>query len=76
MKNKRRKQSIAWGIFFFAIMIFTILPFIARAGKFQPFIAGIPFTLFWWFVATLLLIAGIITFEVTTFSKWREEDNE
>jgi hypothetical protein len=76
VKNKRRKQNLGWSIFFLAVTIFTVLPFIARYGKFEPFIAGMSYTFFWWFAATLVLIAGIIVFEVTTFSKWREEDNE
>lgn len=76
MKKDRRLKSVIWAAFFFLLTVFTILPGIAPYGKAKPFIMGQPYTFFWWFLCTVLLIVGIIVFELTTWSKWREEDNE
>jgi hypothetical protein len=48
-----------WVIWFLLVPVFTLSPWVAPYGTFEPFLLGLPFTLFWWIVLTLLLLVSL-----------------
>lgn len=73
--HKRKKPAaIFWSIYFAAVTIYTFLPALYPYDVVEPFILGIPDHLFKWFISTILLVGGMIVFELTTWHKWRGDD--
>ncbi|NOZ81279.1 MAG: hypothetical protein GXP63_06430 [DPANN group archaeon] len=60
-----------WIAWFLIIASWTYSPMVAPAGVFSPFILGLPFTLFWWMVLTLILLVSVILFANRAFGDGR-----
>ena len=50
---------LAWFVLL-AVLVYT--PWVAPYGQHEPFVLGLPFTLFWWMLLSLLLVASLIVF--------------
>lgn len=73
-RRRTRKTRMAWLIYFVLVIAYTFLPLLYPYHVVHPTILGIPVHLFKWFISTLLLIGGILAFELTTFWKLRGDD--
>lgn len=71
--GKRRRQGLFWFLVFVVLLLAAAVPWLTPTGVYRPVILGIPISLFVWLLVTLLTIAAIYIFELTTWRKWREE---
>ena len=60
-----------WIIWFLLVPVFTLSPWVAPYGTLEPFLLGLPFTLFWWIVLTLLLLVSLWFFVLLY---WKVDD--
>lgn len=51
-----------WWFWLILLAAVTYSPFVAPAGKFSPFILGMPYTLALWMVLTIILLVSVILF--------------
>ena len=75
-KPNPRRPSLAFGVLVaFLVLIAGLVysPWVAPYGRYEPFILGLPYTLFWWMLLSLLLLVGIVLFAVFG---WREDDDK
>ncbi|HEV8662281.1 MAG TPA: hypothetical protein VGT06_03930 [Candidatus Methylomirabilis sp.] len=68
-KGPRRRGGWLWAGWFLLLAALTYSPWVAPRGRHTPFLLGLPFTLFWWFLLTLALLLSLYVF-VATY--WRE----
>lgn len=66
----RQKKVLLWGILWLAAFLLVNYPIGAWAGqKMEPFILGIPFSLFYfWACYTLLIVIGVLI----SWKLWRD----
>jgi len=59
-----RKSHFAWlWVFWFLLLpLLTLSPWVSPYGILEPFLLGLPFTLFWWIALTLLLLVSLWLF--------------
>lgn len=75
-KSQRKTTSLGkklWMGFLFLLAGLVYSPWVVPYGRYEPFILGLPYTLFWWMVLSFLLMVGIVLF--AAFG-WREENEE
>ncbi len=56
----------------FVLWIFIYFPIVIRPHKVRPFIAGLPYNLFWLLLFTLILLILVVIYAVT----WNPEDEK
>ena len=73
--NPRRPSLAFGGLVAFLVLIAGLVysPWVAPYGRYEPFILGLPYTLFWWMLLSLLLLVGIVLFAVFG---WHEDDDK
>ena len=70
--RKRSSRAVKlWMAFFVLLAGLVYSPWVAPYDKHEPFILGLPYTLFWWLLLSFLLLVSILLFVVFV---WREED--
>ena len=70
--RKRPSRAVKlWMAFFVLLAGLVYSPWVAPYGRHEPFILGLPYTLFWWMLLSFLLLVSILLFVVFG---WREED--
>ncbi len=60
-----------WIIWFLLVPVLTLSPLVVPYGTLEPFLLGLPFTLFWWIVLTLLLLVSLWFFVLLY---WKVDD--
>lgn len=70
-RAKTKTARIGWTIYFIAVIVFTFFPEFYIYGEIEPFYMGMSNHLFKGLLSSALLIGGLVTFELTTWSKWR-----
>ena len=74
-KPHPKRPSLAFRVWMAFLVLMAGLaysPWVVPYGRYEPFILGLPYTLFWWMLLSLLLLVGIVLFAVFGWP----EDNE
>ncbi|MDD1777434.1 MAG: hypothetical protein LUQ65_04635 [Candidatus Helarchaeota archaeon] len=71
--EKRRRLGLFWALVFIVLIIAAVVPWLTPTGVYRTTILGIPQSVFVWLLLTVLFIAALFVFELTTWRKWRGE---
>lgn len=72
-RNASHRTTKIWLAVFLLIAVLVYSPWIAPYGKYEPFILGLPFTVFWWMFLSLVLLVSILLFVIFV---WREDKDK
>lgn len=73
-QKEMKRLGLPWLVYFVVIFVLVFLPSIHPYNKINPTILGLPWSLFWWIVLTVLMAGGMVVFELTTWWRWRGEE--
>lgn len=69
--QQRRWTGWLWTIWFLLLPLLTFSPWIAPYRTHDPFLLGLPYTLFAWIALTLLLLVSLWLFVLI---HWKEDE--
>lgn len=70
------RWSGIWLAFFVLITVLVYSPWVAPYGKYELFILGMQFTVFWWMFLSLVPLSSIVLFVIFAWSGDEQEGEE
>ena len=71
--ERRKGLGVFWAVVFIVLIIAAVVPWLTPTGEYRTTILGMPQSVFVWLLLTVLFIAALYLFELTTWRKWRGE---